>query len=165
MKKRYWFLLAIVIMSIFFWYRDQPEQRVPRLLAEKLDDSLHGGELLYFEDTHGGFHGDGYTIAVVRIRPSLENVFRINIARHPNWHPLPLSDSLLELMYRTFPGENDGPFDPPSPEEGWYYFYDRHSKSTDPTDDSDLFSRASFNYDLAIYDVYEGTVWFFAFDT
>lgn len=164
MKKRY-ILIILAAVALFFWYRDLPEQRVPRRLAGKLDPCLKYSELLYFEDSHGGFHGDGSTIAVVRIRPSLEDQFLRNIPSNPSWHPLPLSDSLLALMQRSFPGENGEPFQPPTPEQGWYYFYDRHSESTDPTDDSDLFSRGSFNYDLAIYDEAEKTVWFFALDT
>lgn len=164
MKKRY-LLIVLAVLTLFFWYRDLPEQRVPRRLAEKLEPSLKYSALLYFEDSHGGFHGDGSTVAVVRIRPSLEDHFLRNIASNPNWHPLPLSDSLVTLMQRSFPGEYGEPFQPPAPERGWYYFYDRHSKSTNPTDDSDLFSRESFNFDLAIYDAAEKTVWFFALDT
>ena len=35
---------------------------------------------------------------------------------------------------------------------GYYFFLDRHSQSTDPHDDTNVLSRASFNLTIAIYD-------------
>lgn len=165
MKKRYYFLVGILILGLIVSYRNQPEQRIPRLLAQKLDNRLSGSELLYFYDTHGGFHGDGSTIAVIRLPANRAADFLESISNRPNWHPLPITPTLSQAFAMSFFDENGIPLDLPTPESGWYYFYDRHSKSTDPADDTDLFSRGSYNYDLAIYDAVEKTVWFFALDT
>ncbi len=45
----------------------------------------------------------------------------------------------------------------PEVEQGYYYFRDRHSQSQDPTDDSELFGRGSWNFILAVYDSQTGT--------
>lgn len=88
-----------------------------------------------------------------------------------NWTQLPLSENLNLIMYG---GERDGisygynlaeKAKIPAVENGYYYFYDRHSKSTDSSDDSELFSRASFNFSIAVYDSDTDKMYYFDFDT
>ena len=50
-------------------------------------------------------------------------------------------------------------------EEGWYSFVDRHSESTDSSDDTNLLSRFSFNFSLAVYDAATDRLYYLEFDT
>ena len=50
-------------------------------------------------------------------------------------------------------------------EEGFYYFYDRHSQSQDPFDDSELHQLYSWNFTLAVYDSKNERLYYYEFDT
>ena len=53
----------------------------------------------------------------------------------------------------------------PEVTNGYYYFCDRHSDSIDSSDDTNLLSRASFNFTLAIYDSDTNRLYYVEFDT
>ena len=114
---------------------------------------LSAGTLVEFEDTHGGFHGDGHTTAVVELGGLEEE-----LAGAPGWKPLPMSENAeqaLRLCWKeaVLPGE------------GFYYLYDRHSQSDDPYDDTALHSRASWNFTIAVYDSQSGWLYYYQLDT
>lgn len=118
-------------------------------------------------DDHGGFLGDGMHYFIMDCSADKEKALE-NVS---GWNELPLSENLALVMYG---GEKDGEFygynlaeeaKIPQVENGCYYFCDRHSESTDRSDDSELFSRNSFNFSLAVYDRDTNKFYYFAFDT
>ncbi len=118
-------------------------------------------------DTHGGFHGDGSCYLILDCSNHVDAA--LNIAA--NWNQLPLSENLKLIMYG---GEKDGmtygynlseKAHMPAIENGYYRFEDRHSEANDVSDDSGLFSRASFNFSLAVYDSDTNRLYYFEFDT
>ncbi len=122
---------------------------------------LSGGTLLQFEDSHGGFHGDGETFAVVEADGLAEG-----LAGLPGWKPLPMTEQVgaavggvcgpegLTMMGRI-----------PEIGEGFYYFHDRHQESADPYDDTGLHGRFSYNFTVAAYDSAEGRLYYYELDT
>ena len=119
------------------------------------------------QDTHGGFHGDGSYYLVLDCSDNVETALS-NVA---DWHQLPLSENLNLIMYG---GEKDGvsygynlseDAHMPVIKNGYYCFKDRHSEANSPSDDSELFSRASFNFTLAVYDTDTNKFYYFEFDT
>ena len=118
-------------------------------------------------DTHGGFVGDGSYYLILDCSDNTEDALSI-VA---DWNELPLSENLNLIMYG---GEKDGKtygYDlseeahMPVIENGYYYFEDRHSEAKDVSDDSELFSRASYNFSLAVYDSETNRLYYFEFDT
>lgn len=118
-------------------------------------------------DTHGGFHGDGSYYFIMDCSENKEKALE-NLS---GWTELPLSENLHLIMYG---GEKDGMtygYDlaeeakMPEVENGYYYFYDRHSESTDSSDDSELFDRSSFNFSIAVYDSDTNKMYYFEYDT
>lgn len=118
-------------------------------------------------DTHGGFHGDGTYYIILDCSDDQEQALSI-VA---DWETLPLSENLELMLYG---GTREGVIygydlaetaKIPKIENGYYYFYDRHSESTDSRDDSELFERSSFNFSLALYDVDTSTLYYVEFDT
>lgn len=118
-------------------------------------------------DDHGGFLGDGLYYLIMDCSSNKEKAFE-NVS---GWNELPLSENLSLVMYG---GEKDGEIygynlaekaKIPNVENGCYYFRDRHSESSDSSDDSELFSRSSFNFSLAVYDRDTNKFYYFAFDT
>lgn len=124
-----------------------------RQIGRALDLDLSGGTLLRFEDDHGGFHGDGKTVAEVALDSLAEE-----LEGAPGWRPLPMTDSAARAVRLC--GEGGAPV-----EEGFYYLCDRHSESVDPYDDSQLHERYSWNFTAAVYDSGSGRLYFYEFDT
>lgn len=117
------------------------------------------------EDTHGGFHGDGdhYLILDCSSDPDKAKIIV------QEWKPLPLSENLELIMFGgTKNGVSYG-FDLaknahlPEIQNGYYRFEDKQSK--DPSDDSGLLGRVSFNFRLAVYDLDTNKLYYFEFDT
>ena len=118
-------------------------------------------------DTHGGFLGDGEYYLILDCSDNTEKALE-NIE---GWNSLPLSENLELAM---FGGEKDGEAygymlselaHMPKIENGYYFFEDRFDGAEDPSDDSELLSRYSFNFSLAVYDCDTNLLYFFAFDT
>lgn len=118
-------------------------------------------------DTHGGFHGDGSYYLMLDCSENREKALE-NVK---GWKEFPLSKNLNLIMYG---GEKDGmtygynlaeEAKIPEIKNGYYYFFDRHSESTDASDDTNLLARASFNFTLAIYDSDADRMYYFEFDT
>ncbi len=119
------------------------------------------------EDNHGGFPSDGSYYLILDCSENKEKAYEII----SDWNELPLSENLQLIMYG---GERNGicygynlseEAKMPKVENGYYRFYDRHSESTDPSDDSDIFRRCSYNFSLAVYDSDTDIMYYFDFDT
>lgn len=119
------------------------------------------------KDTHGGFLGDGDYYLILDCSENKEKALE-NIS---DWNELPLSENLQLIMYG---GEKDGvaygyelakDANMPEIKNGYYCFYDRHSESTEHDDDSELFSRHSYNFSIAIYDSDTDIMYYYEYDT
>ena len=141
-------------------------------ISENIGVDLGNVEYVTRIDTHGGFHGDGSTIISMQL-PS-ESVLE-QIQNNTNWNSLPLTENLTAVLYGITEGNSTiGPYitvddtrNPAVPEitNGYYFFLDRHSQSTDPHDDTNVLSRASFNLSIAIYDCDTEMLYYLEFDT
>lgn len=118
-------------------------------------------------DTHGGFHGDGSYYLILDCSENREQALENVSSRNK----LTLSENLNLIMYG---GEKDGMtygYDlaekakMPEVENGYYCFVDRHTESTDSSDDSNLFSQASFNFSFAVYDSDTNMLYYLELDT
>lgn len=113
-------------------------------------------------DSHGGFQGDG------------TSYLKLHFSQPPEfgegWKALPMSENVTTLCYGI---ENEyGHFGPyidagliPEVEHGYYLFYDRHSESDDPYDDSGVLKRPSFNFTVAVYDTDTNILYYVKEDT
>lgn len=129
--------------------------------------SKHDFTVVEEQNTHGGFHGDGFYSLILDCSSHTENALKIV----DGWNSLPLSENLDLIL---FGGEKDGinygyhlseKAHIPEIKNGYYCFRDRHSQAENSSDDSDLFRRSSFNFSLAIYDSDTNLFYYFEFDT
>lgn len=137
-----------------------------RYIARRLNADMTGAKLIRFDDDHGGFLGDGETIAVIDMSGAGENF----LDRVEGWNPLPLSENLQLALYG---GNRNGlTYDGyaflkekgiPEVTNGFWYFKNRQEDIDWRNDD--IFSAYSFNFTVAIYDKDTATLYFYEIDT
>ena len=112
-------------------------------------------------DSHDYFHGDGEYFA--KIKCSKES----NLSN--NWKKLPLTKPLEEVTKMANCSNECKNFyqryKVPKITNGYYYFNDRHYKSTDKFDDTNLNNRASWNFTLALFDIDNNVIYYYEMDT
>lgn len=151
------------------------DRRVLREMTDLLQVPVRHGEIVLYENTHGGFHGDGETFCTVVFDTG--DAPEKDMARSGVWHPLPLTGSLTAVAYGLSVQENgvqhctgpmavngDGECYFPSVENGCYYFHNRSSAAS-PWDDSALPDCAAYNFTLAIYDADNSALYYYELDT
>ncbi len=124
-----------------------------------IDLMSNGTTLLHETDTIGWF-GDGYILSELECN---DDSVLDDIMNNERWKALPLSDNMRRFFYGDFYLPNG--LSIPVIDEGYFFFYDRHDQAEDRYDDSDLFSRASFNFTFAIYDTKENKLYVCKFNT
>ena len=140
-------------------------------ISKEIGVDVVAGEVISESDTHGGFHGDGDTVIVLQID---DTSFSNLIKENEEWNAMPLTENLTALVYglhtetssigpMIHPGDNISVV--PEIENGYYYFRDRHYQSKDPKDDTDVLSRASYNFTIAIYDTDTNILYYLELDT
>lgn len=162
--------LAVFVLAFSAHGTDARNFPVQNELFNTLGVDVRTGSIIEESDTHGGFHGDG--MRFVSLAFSDDSVSR-QIAGSGVWSPLPWSHQLTTLAYgsgtaaiRSGPYLTDGNGAPvlPAVQNGYYFFYDRHSQAENPRDESAVF-RGSFNFTLALYDTDTDTLYYVEFDT
>ncbi len=163
MKRRMFETVLAVALSLLL-NACSPESQRRDAIGDILGLRLSGGTEVLYEDTHGGFHGDGYTRAVYDFEEDLAEA----IAENQGWTALPTTSGLIPLLN----GSAGGPFERregvpffPQSKEGFYYFRDRHSEAVDDREEGRWDSRSSWNFTLAIYDKATCRLYYVAFDT
>ena len=133
-----------------------------------LDIDISGETVINHVESHGGFNGDGMTFCSLEITND-DTVEEIK----SEWKELPLTDNLTIIAYGVKDGTSsigphiseDGKALFPIVENGYYYFYDRHSDSKDHFDDTNVLDRSSFNFVVAIFDTDTNRLHYSKFDT
>ncbi|MBQ3135616.1 MAG: hypothetical protein IJB75_07395 [Oscillospiraceae bacterium] len=124
-------------------------------------------EIVESLDTHGGFHGDGTYYLILDCSKNREKALKAV----SKWDRLPLPENVKLMMYG---GMKNGRYygyhlaeeaNMPRIENGYYVFRDRYRGGNDPSDDSELLSRYSFNFTIAVYDADTDRMYYFEYDT
>ena len=137
------------------------------MISRETGVDVSAGRIERSEDNHGGFHGDGETLVILKFSAE-EGAALERQMLDAGWKSLPLSGRLSGFIY----GENfglllseDGAHTIPDISAGYYWFYDRHDESTDRQDDTQLMNRYSMNFSLALYDSEQSRLYFYVLDT
>ena len=157
-----WVAIGVLLIAVLFSFCRLPLSR---------NKSVMGFDLTAFsvveERDNQGFFGDGDYYLILDCSSNADEAKKII----EDWKPLPLSENLQLIMYG---GEKNGThygYDLaqnahwPRIEHGCYQFVDRNSESKNPGDDSELFDRYSFNFEIAVYDLDSDYLYYYRFDT
>lgn len=152
-------IIAVILVITVLSLTGCGENAALKSFSKDCGTDLSQGEIISDEDNHGGFHGDGFRLTVADY--SLHSSVLDEIKANEHWHQMPLPDSLNTFVYQPY----DEALEIPQIVNGYYYFYDRHSESTDPYDASELLNRYSFNFTFAIYDLDTNILYLCKYDT
>ena len=170
MRKKIGAVLALLLLAAALG-GCQRQRAAAKEISDALGVDVSDGEQLAYTDSHGGFHGDGLTFAALKFPDA---ALADEIKGKEGWKALPLSKNLTAAAYgisdetsSTGPYLTDEDGEPvlPEIENGYYYFQDRHAKSADAYDDTELLDRASLNFTIALYDVDTDTLYYVKYDT
>ncbi len=155
------------ILALLFLFSLKPADRYISSSKEYFGFAKKEYLVVYEQDTHSGFMGDGTYSLILDCSDNKEKALKTV----QNWNRLPLSENLNLIMYG---GEKDGTeylynlageAHMPKITNGYYVFCDRSKESKDPADDSELFKRYSYNFSIAMYDCDTDKMYYFEFDT
>ena len=150
-------LLVLTQMSAFL-LTSCGGKSVLKSYSKKLGVDLDKGEIIHYEDNHGGFLGDGFMLCISKYgNDDIEN----QISESDKFHKYPLSENLHTFIYDPF----DSNLEIPEFENGYYYFKNRHSNATDVLTDSELFGTVSFNFSFVLYDCNADLAYICDYDT
>lgn len=138
-------------------------------VARQLSCRLPNAQCTLFADSHGGFHGDGDTLAILRFEDGAAAADRM---RSAGWHNYPLPEALeAELFGReTAQGRSGGWLREkfglyPEITDGKWYFKNRQDGAANPYAVSGLANAYSYNYTAALYNADTGILYYIEMDT
>ena len=159
--------VLMVVLLISGCSAESNQAYMEKQLNIELPDSLG----IEHEDDHGGFHGDGERFAKIKFDKVNGLDFLSQIEQNSEWNKMPLSENLTLIMYGGNRNNIDYAYNLaeeagiPEIKNGYWYFTDRHSHSTDRKDTTELLDRYSLNFTLAMYDENDNILYFYELDT
>ena len=161
MKKHFkWVLLFIVIIIVFAFSFTQPiSKRISKSLGIKTPGNIH----IEYEDTHGGFHGDGFLVAKIKFEEKKSEKILLQIKNNPNWKPLPLTKNTEIALYQ-FSGLAEK-VNMPKTDKGYWLLIDRFGGEIIGNNDTELLSRSAANFTVGIYDSENNILYYYELDT
>lgn len=168
-KKKLWIIvllcLLIPLLLYVFYFKNFSH------VAKQLKMDLPLVFDFKYEDTHGGFLGDGATFSKMKFSKANGEKLLSQIADYEEWKALPMTKNIDLLLYggEKSKGEHLGgiaqAYPIPQLSHGYWFFLDRHSEADDPKSDRDLLHRSSYNLTVALYDPDTNTLYYLEFDT
>lgn len=113
------------------------------------------------KDTHGGFHGDGEALAVVRLKRGEAE----KLAQNDALVPIPMDAELFSFVYGDFLLQDSLIKEIPPIETGAYLLLDRFAQMYPQEAAAPIFERAAINLTLVVVDADTDTVYIFDLDT
>lgn len=152
MKKR---LLAMLLALGLMTVCGCAQKKAPlEEISEKCGIDLTQAEVLTETDTYDSIHRDGFTYLVLQSDSDTGKSIQKNLG---HWKVLPFEGKIKEFvsLHEWFP----------KPQNGYYWFYDRHEKSTNPYDSSAFLERSDYKFTLVLYDSDTSKIYVFQIDT
>lgn len=163
--KKCLFMLLATILSMGIFFAGCNKITIKDRISEKVNIIIPQNSIITFEDTHGGFLGDGTSFAKIVILDEDIQSFLTEII-DKKWNVLPLREdidiilyggSLDSVEYSYFLADEVGM---PKVENGYWFLNDRHQEKSE-----DFLKRNSFNFTLAVFDTDTNILYVYELDT
>lgn len=165
MKKIRTIILLLLVTRIVVGYSLSINRKISKDLEIKLPKKLE----IEWEDSHGGFHGDGVTLAKVRLNDKDMNKLVKSI--QDSWNKTPITENIkLEFYGGKKDNMNYGSklakdLEMPEIKNGYWIFIDRHNQDREFTKGENLYPRYSANYSFGLVDVDTNILYYIKFDS
>lgn len=162
-SSQYAFLFTILIFSLTGCFSQSINTKISNSLGIKILANLK----IEYEDTHGGFHGDGVTLAKVELESKDAEKILSEIKANDNWESLPLSENIKTRMYggENYSSDLAERLDMPEIQNGYWTFIDRFNGENKINDDKLLFTRGAANFTIGIYDAENNILYYCKYDS
>lgn len=152
--------MLLLALCAFQGCANTEESAAVREAAYSIGIDLSQGELVSTYDDHGGFHGDGTTCTIIQFS---DDTLLEEIEEAGTWQSFPPDEAVNQLLYGNYlyDTETQEKFVPPI-ENGYYLLKDRNTQAAEQPN---IMKRSSFNFDLAVYDTDNRTLYFLVLDT
>ncbi len=124
MKRRITVVFVFLMLAVVFMGCGENSGRKTRI-ENYLQLDLREGVWEVFDDTHGGFHGDGSTYGEIGFYGQAADKIRKEIESSDVWEPLPLPEQLDRIVHEYHINETTLSEKIPIPENGYWCFLDR----------------------------------------
>ena len=118
-------------------------------------------ETSYYDDTHGGFNGDGHMSMKFTFSAPNGKKLAETLASADHWSPAPMNET-VETLFSW--GSYANGVKAPHIDSGHYFFYDKQTDTYEPRADL-LTDSASYNFMIAAYDHDRLTMYYYQLDT
>lgn len=152
-------LIIIILISIYIIYLHTLYDY--NFYSSLIEISIPMFAKMEEKDTHDGFHGDGEALVKVYFSDNQAKKFETKINNNTHWNKLPINEILQNCINDNITDEISVPII----ENGYWFFLDRHSKTTDKYNYNEMFDRASSNYSIAIFDIESNILYIYSLDT
>ena len=113
------------------------------------------------KDTHGGFHGDGETLAKVKLSSEQGQEFIKEIKKNEHWEKLAIPEMLSNYMHNGL----DKDVEIPNVNNGYWIFINRYHEVSDKYNYMEIFDKPSYNFSVAVFDTDTNILYIYSLDT
>lgn len=154
-------LTILFLFIIYLIYAFTIENRV--LMSIEIETYIPIFAKMEEKDNHGGFHGDGESLAKIYFSENQAKKFIEKIEKNEHWRELPMTETLQGYANYSYYEGMEIPF----VENGYWFVLDRHSKATNKYDENGIFEegRYSRNYSVAVFDTDANILYYSEEDT
>ncbi|OHW62027.1 hypothetical protein EUAN_14750 [Andreesenia angusta] len=158
MKKRHITIAVLLIFSLIVGYIIYYNS-INRKISRDLDSDIPITLQFEYEDTHGGFLGDGATIAEAKLEDS--HIRDIVEKSERDWMKTPMP---LEIQRRVYGNEFEEALIP-KVDNGYWTFLDRYRLNNELDTEPNVYYEHTGNYSLGVIDLDTNTLYYIKFDS
>lgn len=160
-----------LLMAFSFFLTGCFSTSISKQISNSLTVQLPSKVEIDYEDDHGGFHGDGVTMATVQFQEDEAKEILTQIQNNKDWKATPLPEN-IELEF--YGGEKNDVYyisdlaeknNMPEITYGYWIFIDRYDGEERITEGEELFSESAKNYTAGIYDIETKKLYYFEYDS
>lgn len=181
-KRKVYIILSIVLITIvgvkLINIKMEKEYEIYMKTPSTYNDTIgmtlpKDSIVLDYDDSHGGFHGDGESHVIIKLSDKGTHEFLKEINKNKKWSSLPIPDKYERIV---FGGEfnnvsyGNGYFQnaghiPRDIKNGIYYFRDRYAENYPKQADINFNERVSYNFTIGVFDLDKNKLYISELDT
>lgn len=158
MKKRNIIIAVLLTFSVLIGYIVYYNS-INGKISRDLDSNIPIALKFEYEDTHGGFHGDGTTLAEAKLKDS--DIRNIIEKSKREWIKAPMP---LKIQERVYGNEFEEALIPKI-DNGYWTFLDRYRLDNELDTKPNVYYEHTGNYSLGVIDLDTNTLYYIKFDS